>query len=381
MSATVLTNARVFDGTEVSTGRAVVIEDDQIVEVSAGAKGGADTQDLAGALLAPGFVDLQVNGGGGVLFNDAPSPATIARIAKAHRRFGTTGFLPTLISADRATMATAIDAVQAAIAEQQPGALGIHLEGPFLNPDRKGAHDTRFLRRPDRRDMELLTEHRQGKTLLTLAPEIVAAADLRALDEAGVIVFAGHTNATSAQVSEAIKLGLRGFTHLFNAMSQITAREPGVVGAALAPNDCWSGVIADEHHVHPTNLRMAVAQKPGRVFLVTDAMPPVGSVEDSFELDGKTVTRHGTRLTLPDGTLAGSCLDMAAAVRNAIERLGIPIAEALRMASAYPAAVLGLDQTLGRIAPGYRADLVALNDSLRVIGTWIGGRYAPTGTG
>ena len=377
MPATILTNARVFDGTSIRADRSVVLEDGLIIDVVAGRAGASETQDLGGALLAPGFIDLQVNGGGGVLFNDEPNAETVRRIGAAHRKFGTTGFLPTLISANRQTMMAAIEASETAISAGAPGVLGIHIEGPFLNPARKGAHDAAVLRRPEPTDIKLLTLPRSGKTLVTLAPEMVAAADLAALDDAGVILFAGHTDATHDQVGTAIGLGLRGFTHLFNAMSQVTARAPGVVGAALEPNGCWCGIIADMHHVHPANLRLAIAQKPGRVFLVTDAMPPVGTDGNFFILDGKTVTREGSRLTLPDGTLAGSCLDMAGAVRNAVDYLAIPVEEALRMASAYPAAILGLDSDLGRITPGYRADLVQLNGALQVVETWINGQRTP----
>ncbi len=377
MPATILTNARVFDGTNIVADHSVVLDKGLIVDVIAGRTGGSEARDLGAALLAPGFIDLQVNGGGGVLFNDAPNAETIRRIGATHRQFGTTGFLPTLISSDRQTMSAALEASQAAIMEGVPGVLGIHLEGPFLNPARKGAHDATLFRLPEPTDIELLTRPRKGKTLVTLAPEMVASGDLRALDDAGVVLFAGHTDATHDQIGTAVELGLRGFTHLFNAMSQMTARAPGVVGAALEPNGCWCGIIADLHHVHPANLKLAVAQKPGRVFLVTDAMPPVGADEDLFVLSGKTVTREGSRLTLPDGTLAGSCLDMASAVRNAVDHLAIPIEEALRMASAYPAAILGLDEEMGRIAPGYRADLVELNSALQVVGTWINGQHEP----
>lgn len=377
MPATILTNARVFDGTRSLTDYSVVLDRGLVVEVVAGRKRGSEARDLGGTLLAPGFIDLQVNGGGGVLFNDAPNVGTIRRLGTAHRRFGTTGFLPTLISSDRQTMTAAIEASQAALVEGVPGLLGIHLEGPFLNPARKGAHDPAVLRLPEPTDIELFTQPRKGKTLLTLAPEMAASGDLRALDNADVILFAGHTDATHDQIGSAVELGLRGFTHLFNAMSQMTAREPGVVGAALEPNDCWCGIIADMHHVHPANLKLAVAQKPGRIFLVTDAMPPVGADQDFFTLGGKTVKREGSRLTLPDGTLAGSCLDMASAVRNAVNHLAIPIEEALRMASAYPAAILGLNKEVGRIAPGYRADLVELNSTLQVVGTWINGLREP----
>ncbi len=379
MAQTALINAQIFDGTDFHRDRTVVLDRDKIASVTDGPPTTEDQLDLAGDILAPGFIDLQVNGGGGTLFNEDPSAATIARIGAAHRRFGTTGFLPTLISADRATTSAAIAAVQAAIDQHTPGVLGIHLEGPFLNPKRCGAHSADIIRTPEPDDIALLCAKRPGKTLVTLAPEVVPGLMLQSLKEAGVIVFAGHTDATRDQIATALGHGLRGFTHLFNAMSQIGPREPGTVGAALEPDEAWCGIIVDGHHVHPGNLRLAVAQKPGRLFLITDAMATVGTEQKTFRLDGRLIQRTGTKLTLEDGTLAGSCLDMATAVRNAIELIGLPATEALRMASTYPARVLGLDRSHGQIAQEFRADLVRLNRDMEVVGTWIAGDYQPAG--
>ena len=378
MASLALTNARVFDGSDFQNKQTVLVEDGLIAAV--GASSNADEQlDLDGDLIAPGFIDLQVNGGGGVLFNNEPTCEAIRQIGEAHRRFGTTGFLPTLISADIETTKKAIDASQRAISDKSPGVLGIHLEGPFLNQARRGAHNAAAVRKPERADIELLCQERLGKTLLTVAPEVVPDQAMQTLAEAGLIIFAGHTEATRDQIASALERGLRGFTHLFNAMSQITPREPGAVGAALEATEAWCGVIADGHHVHLANLRLTVAQKPGRVFLVTDAMPTVGTGDSTFRLDGRLVQRRGSRLTLDDGTLAGSCLDMATAVRNAVQMIGLPLSEALRMASAYPAAVIGFELSHGRIATGYQADLVRLDSDLNVVGTWIAGRYQAAG--
>ncbi len=333
----------------------------------------AHIHDLCGCMLAPGFIDCQVNGGGGVLFNDTPTVEGIAHIAAAHRRFGTTGLLPTLISDDASVMRAAIDATRAAIRQGIPGVLGIHLEGPFLAPQRKGIHDADKFRAPTAADIDLIPDD-AGKILLTVAPERVTPEILHALAARGVILSAGHTAATYAQTRAALDAGVSGFTHLFNAMSPLQSREPGAVGAALEHRASWCGIIADGHHVHPAALRIALAAKPrGKIFLVTDAMPPVGSDNERFTLNGETIVCRDGKCTNADGVLAGSALDMASAVRNAVAMLGVTTDEALRMASAYPAAFLGLGKTHGRIAPGYAADLVALDADFTVRHTWIGG--------
>jgi N-acetylglucosamine-6-phosphate deacetylase len=367
-----LVNGKILlDGGLVS-GRAVLLADGRIHDVipDAGLPREARRVDLRGGVLAPGFIDLQVNGGAGLLFNDAPEAATVARIGEAHRRYGTTGFLPTLISADRATMARAIEAVRAAIDGGTPGVLGVHLEGPHLNPARKGVHDAAQIRPLGPEDVALLTSLRCGRTLVTLAPECVSAEAIAALARE-TIVFAGHTDGTCEQVRAGLAAGISGFTHLFNAMSQLSAREPGAVGAALT-SKAACGVIVDGHHVHPASLRLAHAARPDGLFLVTDAMPPVGARLAGFALGGQWVEVQGGRCTTADGRLAGSALDMATAVRNAVELVGIPLAAALAMAATRPAAVLG-ERERGRIAPGMYADLVLLDASLQVRATWIGG--------
>jgi N-acetylglucosamine-6-phosphate deacetylase len=334
----------------------------------------ADVRDLSGHLLLPGFIDCQVNGGGGVLFNDAPTVETIRRIGEAHLRFGTTGFLPTLISDDADVMRAAIAAVDAAIREGVPGVLGIHLEGPYLSAERRGVHDAAKFRTPDASEIDLVASLANGVTLLTLAPEQVSPATIRALTERGVIVAAGHTAARYAETRAALYAGLRGFTHLYNAMSPLASREPGAVGAALEDSGSWCGIVADGYHVHPASLRIVLAAKPrGKVFLVTDAMPPVGGDVETFTLGGIAIACRDGRCETPDGVLAGSALDMGSAVRNATASLGIAFDEAARMASAYPADFLGIANAAGRIAPGLRADFVVLDDALGVREVFIGG--------
>lgn len=330
-------------------------------------------QKLEGDLL-PGFIDLQVNGGGGVLFNDQPTVAGIAAIGKAHRRFGTTGFLPTLISDDLDVVARAIAAADGAIEQGVPGVLGIHIEGPFLNPARKGVHDAAKFGTLDADAIALLASLRRGRTLVTLAPELAPPGAIRALVERGVIVAAGHTAAAYADIQRGFAEGLTGFTHLFNAMTQLGSREPGVVGAALESRASWCGIIVDGHHVHPASLRIALAAVGAeRLALVTDAMPTVGWDKTEFQLGELRVTAKDGRLTAPDGTLAGSALDMASAVRNAESLMGVDRATAVRMASAVPAAALGLSGKTGAIEPGLRADLVLADATGEVVESWIGG--------
>ena len=370
-----LTGARVFDGTRIVDGHSVIIADDKIVAlVPDGERPSGATLRRVEGLLAPGFIDCQVNGGGGVLFNDERSRAGIAAIGRAHRPFGTTGFLPTLITDTPEHMREAIDAVRDALQAGVPGVLGIHLEGPFLSPARKGVHDPRLFRDMDESDIALVTSLNLGRTLTTVAPERVPPAAIARLVAAGVVVSAGHTAASYETVVAARAAGLSGFTHLFNAMPPLSGRAPGPVGAALDDPDAFVGIIADLFHVAAASLRVAIAAHGWqRMVLVTDAMPSVGSDLTEFLIDGNVITRAGGRLTRGDGTIAGSDLDMATAVRNCVEALGLPVEAALHMASRAPAEFLRLGSERGRIAPGYRADLVLLDDDLRVADTWIDG--------
>jgi N-acetylglucosamine-6-phosphate deacetylase len=375
MTTVALTGARIFDGTGLHDGDAVLIADGRIVGVVAESDvpANAERHEIRG-LLAPGFIDVQVNGGGGVLFNDVRTVEGIAAIGAAHRPFGTTGFLPTLITDTPEAMAEAVAAVNAAFEAGVPGLLGIHLEGPFLNPERKGVHQPAFMRDVEDSDIALITAARLGKTLVTLAPEMVSTQTIARLAAAGVILSAGHTRASYETIQAARAAGLTGFTHLFNAMPPLAGREPGPVGAALDDPDAWCGLIVDLFHVSAVSLRIAIAARGWqRMMLVTDAMSSVGSDLQNFVLHGRTVTRDRGQLTTEEGTIAGSDLDMASAVRNTVANLGVPIEAALHMASRAPAAFLGLGSELGRIAPGYKADLVLLDDGLRVVDTWIDG--------
>lgn len=376
--AVALINGRVLRASGFVEGLAVLIDKGRILDVVAQDDArvkSAGSYDLRGKLLLPGFIDTQVNGGGGVLFNDAPGVEAIREIGRAHRRFGTTGFLPTLISDDMHVVENALEAVQAAIRAGVPGVLGIHIEGPFLNEQRKGVHDATKLRELDEPALKHLTSLQGGRTLITLAPEMTTPQMIRRLSDAGVIVSAGHSNATYAQIKAALGQGLRGFTHLFNAMSQLTGREPGVVGAALDDPGSWCGIILDGLHVDPVVLRIALRSKPhDRFMLVTDAMPSVGIDGDEFMLQGRRITVRDGKCLDETGTLAGSHLNMAEAIGNATRMLEVDLAQAVRMASEYPSAFLGLDRELGRIERGYRASLVLADDNLNVLETWIDGK-------
>jgi N-acetylglucosamine-6-phosphate deacetylase len=365
----------VFDGVAVHEDTAVVIDGAQIAAVMPRAElpaiiplreFGEDTW------LAPGFIDIQVNGGGDVLFNDEPTPDGARAILAAHRKFGTTALLPTLVSDTAEKMTAALAAVEA-LAGVEPGVLGIHLEGPFLSPEKAGVHDRSALRIPTADDLATLAAPRRGVTLLTLAPEQAPERFILELVAAGVRVAVGHSMATYAQTRAAMADGLAGFTHLFNAMRPLEAREPGPIAAALESAEAWYGLIVDGIHVAPAMLQLAL-RGAGKPILVTDAMPPVGGTRASFALNGETVTVRDGRCARADGRLAGACLDMASAVRNCVRLLGVPLTTALRFASTHPAEFLGLGDRLGKLAPGYRADMVALDGAaIEVLDTWVAG--------
>ena len=375
-----LAGARLHTPEGLVPGRALLLADGAIRDIVAADAfpAGARITRLTGGTLAAGFIDLQVNGGGGAMFNDAPTVATIAAIGRAHRTCGTTGFLPTFISGPRAGMERAVSAVREAIESGEAGVLGIHFEGPHINPARRGAHDAGQIRPLTEGDVDLLASLGTGCTLVTLAPECVAASDIAALAARGVIVAAGHSEADAGTVDTAMAQGLSGVTHLFNAMGPLGHREPGAAGAALTRDRLACGIIADGAHVHWGVLRLAWRAKPeGTLFLVSDAMSPVGAPEvDTIRMGGETARIVDGCLRLADGRLAGSLLDMGQAVRNCVVHAGIPLEDALAMAAACPADFLGLSESRGRLAPGLRADLVWLDDDLRVRATWIGGAHS-----
>jgi N-acetylglucosamine-6-phosphate deacetylase len=367
---------RVFDGHGWHTETAVLIRDGRTIGLGPWGEvphAWPQARLPAGAFLAPGFIDLQVNGGGGVLLNNQPTVDGMRAIARAHRRYGTTACLPTLISDTRERMRTAIAAARSI--GGQDGILGLHLEGPFISPRRPGVHRLDRIAQPGAGDLEELCDLASvGKSLVTLAPECVPAGFVRKLASSGVRISIGHSEASAAVVMQAVADGATGVTHLFNAMSPLSARAPGIVGAALAEHRLTAGLIVDGIHVDPVSVRAAFAAKScDRIALVTDAMPTVGTSLDRFELVGQTIKLIDGRLATEDGTLAGAHLDMASAVRNAVALAHIPLEDALRAASLTPARFLGLDNERGALKPGARADFVALTKELNVVATWLDG--------
>ena len=377
----VLAGARLHTPEGILSDRALLFADGVIQDIVAEDAIPADARiaRLAGGTLAAGFIDVQVNGGGGVMFNDAPTAATIAAIGRAHRAFGTTGFLPTFISGPRAGMVRAVAAVREALDQGMPGVLGIHFEGPHINLARRGAHDEREIGPLGDDDIDLLASLGAGRTLVTLAPESVENDRIGRLARRGVIVAAGHTEAGVGTFDMAAPQ-LTGVTHLFNAMGPLGHRELGAAGAALTRDNLACSIIADGIHVHWDVVRLAWRAKPrGKLFLVTDAMAPVGAPAlDEFSLGDERVRVVDSCLLTATGRLAGSLLDMGQAVRNCVAHADIPLEEALAMAAAYPADFLGLAESRGRLAPGLRADLVWLDDDLEVRSTWIDGERNDT---
>ncbi|WP_416357143.1 N-acetylglucosamine-6-phosphate deacetylase [Aureimonas phyllosphaerae] len=369
--------ADIFDGETRRSGHALVVSDGRIEAlVPEGEIGaGVETRRLPGGLLAPGFIDIQVNGGGGVLFNEAPSVEGVRAIAAAHARTGSTALLPTVITDRPEVTFAAIAAVEAAMAAGVPGCAGIHVEGPFLSVARKGAHDPALIRRMEDADLRALCEARVRPFLLTVAPESVSNAQIAALAAAGIRVSLGHTDTSYETANGAIAAGASCVTHLFNAMSQLGNREPGLVGAALDSPDVWCGFIPDGHHVHPATLGAALRAKrdPRKLVAITDAMPTVGSREDVFTLNGREARRENGRLTLADGTLAGSDLSMIGALQYLVRELGLDLETALRLCSTHAAEFLGLGATHGHLRAGARADMVWIDDALALKGVWIGG--------
>jgi N-acetylglucosamine-6-phosphate deacetylase len=369
-----LTGARLFDGRKFRKECLVISADKASVQPAP--PEGAEVIDLGGGVLAPGFVDLQVNGGGGVMFNDDPSVTTLRVMAGAHASRGTTAILPTLITDTPEKSHAAVAAVEAAVRDRVPGIVGLHLEGPHLSPARKGAHDPALIRPMTDGDLTFLLDaaRRLPRLIVTLAPESVREDQVQALAAAGAVVSLGHSDCTYATALRYRSAGARMVTHLFNAMSQIAPRAPGLAGAALADGGLSSGLIADGHHVHPATLALALAAKqgPGQAFLVSDAMATAGSDITAFHLGSREIRLDGGRLTLADGTLAGAHLDLARAVCVLVRDCNQPLTRALAMASDIPARIAGLPRGFGRL-PG-RADFIHIDEELKVRSVWQGRR-------
>ncbi|MEP5728606.1 MAG: N-acetylglucosamine-6-phosphate deacetylase [Sulfitobacter sp.] len=359
----------IHDGQELHENHALIVHADNRLSIQSRSSLPKDcpTQQLNGGLITPGFVDLQVNGGGGVMFNDDQTVGTLRRIAQAHATIGTAALLPTLITDTPDRTRAAVDAAKQAIAENVPGIIGIHLEGPHLSIARKGAHDPQLIRPMTDEDVSIMLH--AGETLpnvmVTLAPENATPAQIRRLSDAGIIVSLGHTDADFDTCMAAFDAGAKCVTHLFNAMSQLGNREPGLVGAALLRDDVYAGIIADGIHVHPTTLRIALAAKAGndKIFLVTDAMASAGSSIDRFMLNGRQVLRKNHRLTLENGTLAGADLEMTQAISVLVNAADQNLANTLARATSIPASLLNTAAGLGTLTQ-VSQDILYIPDTL-----------------
>ncbi len=372
----IISGARIFDGEKLLSDYAVILKDSLIEALIPQEQVDSSLAHhrLDGGILAPGFIDLQVNGGGGLLFNNAPHNETLTAIANGHRSKGVCALLPTLISDTRGVLDAGIKAVKAAMADTNSGVLGLHIEGPFFNPQRRGVHNEQTIRPLSNEDVDWLCSHSDIPLMLTLAPEQTKPGQIKTLTETGIIVCAGHTDATSIQIENALAEGLQGFTHLFNAMRPMDSREPGVVGAALADNTSYCGIIVDGHHVHPSSVLVAhKAKAAGRLYLVSDAMATVGSNEKSFELYGETIKEQDGCLLNSEGRLAGSAIGLIDAVKTAHLHVGLSLEESLRMASLYPAEFMKIAQHYGRIKQGHSANLVHFTKDFEVTATWLKG--------
>jgi N-acetylglucosamine-6-phosphate deacetylase len=376
-----LINATVYSGDEVSDDRAVVVENGKITALAADLDDGAfqgEIVDLSGLSLAPGLIDLQVNGGGDHLFNDSPSVETLHTIVGAHQRHGTTDLLATYITGPAAGMRLAAGAILEAKKTDLPGLLGVHFEGPLLSVSCRGVHNASFLRHHvDDGLLECLSPPAPSMpTMVTLAPELAPPGFINALATRGAVVSAGHTEADPEQIGAAVDEHLRAGTHVWNGMPPVRSRRPGPVAALLSDSRIWCGYIADGHHLSPATLALSLAIKaPRRSILVSDAMPPVGGIRSTFTLDGNEITTDGGRCVTADGQLAGAAAPLIDGVRRCVRDIGVPMDEALRMATLYPAECLGIQGRRGRIAAGYPAHLVALDENIRAVAVVVAGEF------
>ncbi len=374
----VIGNCDIYTGNKTLYDKAIVVKDDKIealVDIDKVPKE-FEFVDLEGLNISPGFIDLQVNGGGGCLFNDNPSEDCISKIYDGHKRYGTVNFLPTLFTVSQDKIMKGIESVRKCIKKKSYGVLGIHLEGPYINEKKAGVHDKKYIKSISVKELQKIVA--KGKDVIkifTLAPEMVKKEHVKLLKDNGIVISAGHTMATYQQSIDSFKMGFSNVTHLFNAMSQFGSREPGLVGAVYDTDNIWAGIIVDGFHVHFASVRISKKIKKNKLFLITDAMPPVGSDISKFKLGDLNVYHDNGKCVTKDGILAGSALDMSKAVRNCVQKVGIPIDETLRMASTYPAQIIGKGNILGKIEKGYYANLTIFTNQLAIKGIVSHGKY------
>jgi N-acetylglucosamine-6-phosphate deacetylase len=371
-----LIGAKIFTGTRFFDNHALLVDGESIIDIVKcdDVPNDFSLQHLGEGILAPGFIDLQVNGGGGVLFNNSPAKESLQLMTDAHQFFGTTSIMPTVISDSIENIEACANAVTEAI-KDNPHIVGLHIEGPFFSHKYRGIHSENFISEWDPGYVKLIQNLKDLQLILTIAPECVPLDQIKLLSSMGVMLQAGHTDANFEQIKEAINCGLNGFTHIYNAMSQISPREPGVVGASLHFDEAIVSIIVDCHHVHPALVQLVFKQKPkGKLFFVSDAMATIHS-DDSFELYGEILSDTNGKIVNAAGKLAGSSITQIDAVKNAVDVCNIPLNEALSMASRYPAEYLGIDDHLGHLRAGYRADLVHFDADYKVLNVWASGRH------
>ncbi|WP_192822871.1 N-acetylglucosamine-6-phosphate deacetylase [Rufibacter sp. LB8] len=372
-----LTNGTIYSGYTTAQGYAVLFENGQILDLVQTDEIPEDfiKLDANGGIICPGFVDLQVNGGGGVYFTQYPTLESLNTIRDAHLQFGTTSFLPTVISAFQDKILQTIDAVHLAMQQSPSTFLGMHLEGPFFSPEKPGAHDTACIRTATHEELDVLLE--AGKdviTYLTLAPECVEEGVLKRLAESGIVLSAGHSMATYDQALHFFNNGVTAVTHLYNAMSGIDTKQPGLAAATLDYGQAWTGIIVDGHHCHPYAVRLAKKMLAEKLFLVSDCAACVGSDIPFTDFGNfKSFYRNG-RCETEDGRLAGSALTMLEAVQNTVNMVGLEVDEAIRMATLYPAQVMKLENRVGQLVPGAAANLVVLGQDLQLQQVWVDGQ-------
>jgi len=371
-----LLGSQIFCGERFYDDHALLVEGKSIVDIvdKNNTPDNFNKIELDQGILAPGFIDLQVNGGGGVLFNNSPNKESLNTIIKAHQFFGTTSIMPTVISDSLEVLEQCIKTVTEEI-KNNSSLLGIHIEGPFFNTKYRGVHQKQYISTINSDYLNLFESLKGFPVMLTLAPECISSQQLKHLTSLGIKTLAGHSDATYDELDDAIKNGLDGFTHLFNAMGQISAREPGVVGSALHFENTFASIIVDLHHVHPSLIQLAYQLKPkGKLFFISDSMATINHGKPSFELYDEVVNESDGRLVNSEGKLAGSSITQIDAVKNAYQKCNIPLNQALAMASRYPAEYLGIENHLGSLKPGYRADLVHFDSNFKVHNAWVSGK-------
>jgi len=371
-----LTGAKLFTGENFLENKALLIEDSNIAGIVGKTNIPNDfkIQKLNGGILSPGFIDLQVNGGGGKLFNNSPDKESLNTIIEAHQYFGSTSIMPTVISDSLNILQKCTETISNEI-NINHSLLGVHIEGPFFNAKYRGIHQKKYINTINSSYLDLFEKLDEFPVMITLAPECISIKQLKYLKSLGFKILAGHTDASYEQLEEAIKYGLDGFTHLFNAMGQISAREPGVVGSAFDFDETSASIIVDLHHVHPSLINLSFKQKPkGKLFFVSDSMATINHGEPSFELYDEMVSESNGRIINSEGKLAGSSITQIDAIKNAYQKCNIPLESAIAMATLYPARYLGVSHYIGKLKQGHRADLAHFDSSFKVRNVWLSGK-------